>query len=99
MMTNTHNYTATDVLSCLLHIFSYNSSELPKAEDDQAENQIKKFNDEQVKQDFEIPISVEQNQLSPSFIAGICIMDIIQNKTWSQLVFERDDKIIPVSEI
>lgn len=69
-------YAPRDILACLLHIFTLNTAD-PREYDGETDPSITKLNTVQTSQQFEIPIKMTCNQLSPSFIAGICILDLV----------------------
>lgn len=97
MQANIKTYAPKDILASLLHIFTLNTAE-PKEIDGETDASIVKFNKEQTTQQFEIPVNVTANRLSPSFVAGICILDLVQSRLWNQTVFISDNQLVYVSD-
>jgi len=72
------DFTPKDLVSCLMHIFTHNS--FKKEDEDGEDNNIEKItklNTDQSKSSLQIECEITPNQLSPSYIAGICLLDLI----------------------
>ena len=49
------------------------------------------------KRKFEIPVNLVRNDLSESFLAGLCLYDLINNKDWRDRVLLKQNFILIVS--
>lgn len=77
-------------MASLLNIFTgrYEASETSTAQENSERSRaITKLLSDQEIHEFEIPIQNTKNQLTASYIAGICLLDLVQNKAWCDSVF------------
>ena len=92
-----------DIMRVLLNIFKNNElkEEQPEEYEDDRDSQDSKVwlkqskladsdNKDYQKVCFKIDVTTTNNRLSLSYVAGICLMDLVKNNDWSKRVLEAD---------